>query len=168
LGTFLAVISLCLNLVGFYWILILFQRLNTLKGAETTSDPEALQEQLDEHIERIRQENAQFLFEFESRMNKASSAPPLRSFDEVLRGEDLQLQETSGQPVKEAERVTAPSGDRLPDAPSFEISVDVLETSLTAQILLLKEQGLSVDKIAKKLKMGKGEVALMLKLHEKR
>lgn len=168
MGTFLAVISLCLNLVGFYWILILFQRLNTFKAAETTSDPEALQEQLDEHIERLRQENAQFLFELESRMNMASSAPPPRSFDEILRGEDRQLQETSGQPVKEAERVTAPSDDRLPDAPSFETSVDVLETSVTAQILLLKEQGLSVDKIAKKLKMGKGEVALMLKLHEKR
>ena len=161
MGTFLAVISLCLNLACFYWILILSQRLNASQAAETTSDPEVLQEQLDEHIERLRQENAQFIYELENRLNAAPKVSPKLSFGEILIKEEYTSHEPTGEPDKGPESV-------IIEPPDLEASIDVLETSVTAQILHLKEQGFSVDKIAKKLKMGKGEVALMLKLHEKR
>jgi hypothetical protein len=168
LGTFLAVVSLCLNIACFYWILILSQRLNAFQATDITSDPEALQEQLDEHIERLRQENAQFLFELEGRLNKTSSALPSSSFNEVLREEDHNTSfEMPGQFDIGFDQVPSFEPTTF-EEPNLEAAIDVLETSVTAQILHLKEQGLSVDKIAKKLKMGKGEVALMLKLHEKR
>jgi hypothetical protein len=170
LGTFLAVVSLCLNIACFYWILILSQRLNAFQESDSTSNPEALQEQLDEHIERLRQENAQFLYDLEARLNKGPSSVPKPSFGQVLKEQDLmsfEAKEVTGQTVERAEQVN-PHEPRTLEETNLEASIDVLETSVTAQILHLKEQGLSVDKIAKKLKMGTGEVALMLKLHEKR
>lgn len=159
----LGLLSIILTIVAFYWVLLLTQRIKALEEAETTYNLVEIQEQLDAHLKAVREENVRFINEMEERSEKQATELPSHQ------------KPTAPTPID-----TAPSRSQqsslLEEKPmleweppvNLEEPIDVMETSLMSRILQLKQEGLNTEVIAKQLDLGKGEVALMLKLHEKR
>lgn len=173
MGVMLTLICFCLIIVAFYWILMLTQRIKGLEASEAVSNALEIQDQLDEHLKAIREENARFLKEVEERIKEHND-----TFVEIKRKEHELNATLMSTGVKNgpASSLSKQTTDAIPGreneswAPPVDIEepIDVMETSLLSRILQLQEDGLSTEKIAKQLSLGKGEVALMLKLHEKR
>ncbi|GGE46321.1 hypothetical protein GCM10011391_26410 [Pullulanibacillus camelliae] len=168
------IFSLCLHLVAFYLIVILVQRMNKLKNDMTGGvDQESIQVTLDHYLEEIRQENDDLIKRLkrlenaekkqeqvpasepvaEKKQPGPSSAPPpapkenKTSFAEQLKASMI-VEEPSGLPTEDVE--------------------DTVEQSMASRILQLHESGLSVEAIAQQLNQGKGEVELIINIHNKR
>ncbi len=187
MGSLIALISICLNIVAFYWILILTQRFKGLEAKASQFDQKELETQLGAYLDAVREENANLLKEVGGKLKQSAftenltrvrkqdvETEPRRPYSPEQLAEDyetnLPLDFAFQDLVDNQDFLKKDSVDQgvesFPKAP--EDVIDSLETSTLARILQLKQEGHNTEKIAKELGMGKGEVALMLKLHEKR
>lgn len=190
MGSFIGLISICLNIAAFYWILILTGRIKNLEAKTSQFDPEELDTHLSVYLDAVREENANLLNEVDARLKQSGSelrranglkkkpttpvdAPPQWDYAPERLIEEHPSTDLQPNEGREKHEDTNLSLSKRIDSNSAPMSIpenpiDSLETSMLARILQLKQEGLESEDIAKKLGLGKGEVALMLKLHEKR
>ncbi|WP_077615104.1 DUF6115 domain-containing protein [Caenibacillus caldisaponilyticus] len=158
----LLVFSLLLHLVTFYLLILLTQRINQLKHAQSEHDLEAIDAALSAHLEAVRAENQALLDALDEHQVKRDQAAPIERREEAAPREE----QTSARGPAE-ERTPSAGAEAVPAPPPIDGVQDRVEPSLSAQVLHLAEAGHDVEHIAKQLKIGKGEVELMLNLHRK-
>ncbi|WP_017727338.1 DUF6115 domain-containing protein [Halalkalibacterium ligniniphilum] len=181
--TGLVVISLLLHGVTMLWILTLMQKQSARDASE---ELEAYKKEIEDvlmaYITEIKEENERLVKELEERANRKGSQVDEHSM-EALDAATPTIVRTEKEPKPlSSKRVQAskslqsskttvnePQDDAYGDyKPPFvdESGEDVLyEQSETSRVLALAKQGYDVEAIAKKLKMGKGEVELLLKFY---
>ncbi|MDQ0270201.1 hypothetical protein [Cytobacillus purgationiresistens] len=192
--TFLLLLSIFLNLVALFAIVILYTRQNRLSETEKTQERnlELMEEVLSAYMIQMKEENEAFI----KRMSQAESAPiekaPIegdkldeKSFSAYL---DRSTAYRASQAYKShAENMAGDNdkillhelddsidmpGEKQPIVPEVHFSKENQETAdqqqtLINQVILLKNQGLTNNDIAKKLHKGKTEIELLLKFRQK-
>ncbi|WP_376844416.1 DUF6115 domain-containing protein [Camelliibacillus cellulosilyticus] len=141
--TVLIIFSLCLHLVSFYLITIMSQKINLLKAEETEREAK-MEEAMAKHLAGIREENERFI----------------ARLDEAI----IHKTATGGLPDNDGDHTDQISINGVADSNDIE---DHLEQSVVSRVLYLFDKGEKPEAIAKRLDIGKGEVDLMLKLHQK-
>lgn len=141
---FLLLVSFLLHIIA---LIAIFHLLKKIKQSEKESSRDLI-DLFDSYLEEIREENKQL--------------------EDKLKAIERPKQTKNGIP-NEANALQAPeknvaageSGQIFPDNEA----VDTVETSLTAKILQLHDQGLSHELIAKQLNCGKTEAQLIIQLY---
>ena len=169
---YLLAISFLLHLITLFIIVVLVQKVNTMKPSSDTAENEKMKREIEDLLmaytaemkeeneklvnkiiqKRKTQENLQFntvkTYEQTRTKNTVQEKPvkqPIYSEQDHLDNDDLE-------------------GDYLP--PQITETEDTVEQSTTSQILSLAKQGYSTKEIAKTLNIGDGEVQLLLKFHK--
>ncbi|HHW38907.1 MAG TPA: coupling factor for flagellin transcription and translation [Bacillales bacterium] len=147
----LLVISFILHLFAFFWIFLLSMRL------KRTNDIEKRQAEIQNEIEDLFQS---YLFEMKEENEKLlnlidKSKAPVNKTRKKVTQQLYQTQENQTQEKPKQKEYTPP----MPAAP------DRFEQSLNSKVILLHEQGLKVEEIARKLNKGKTEIELILKFN---
>ena len=172
----LIVFSLCLHLIAFYIIVLLVQRMNKFKQDVTDDvDRESIQITLEHYLEEIRQENDALIKRLQrlEGADEHSDHPTLQSetvtVEKQFAGEIFSEQRAPKEnKATFSEQLQTSLNENLPSGLSAEDVEDTLEQSVASKILQLHESGLSVDAIAQQLNQGKGEVELIINIHNKR
>ncbi len=163
----LMIISLLLHGVTFLWILTLMQRLQQpdASKAEIEQMKNEMEDLLISYTAEMKEENERLLrqLELRNRVDKGSERVPSQeqqSMEAEARVERVKVKQGKQEQAKQEryEEYTPPFIDELKEDIYY-------EQSDTAKVLALAEQGLSVEQIAKKLNIGKGEVELLLKFY---
>jgi len=164
---FFLVISLFLNILALFAIVILFLRQNKL--VETEKKIEKMNREIEDSVAgflvQMKEENEHFI----NKLKADHAASPNESIEKQKAvnqlSEDLKQQDHI--PLKT-------SGGKLPAAAAAKVykqntilSNQKNEESLADKAWLLKEKGLSEGEIAKALNKGKTEISLLLKFHQK-
>lgn len=173
MSTTLIIISLLLHGVTFLWILTLMQRVQQpdVSKHEIGQMKNQMEDLLISYTAEMKEENERLLRQLEKRkqldLSQQQAAVPKATI------EKQETVTTDYRPIKDQARVK--QDERTQDDDRYEeynppvadpTAEDVYyEQSDTAKVLTLARQGLSIDQIAKKLNLGKGEVELMLKFH---
>ncbi|TPE69608.1 DUF6115 domain-containing protein [Halalkalibacterium halodurans] len=162
----IAIISLILHGVTFLWIITLVQKLS-LKETETDHKKtvKEIEDLLAAYTLEMKEENEKLLKQFEA----------MRKVPVAKEPEDASTLATPAKPMSEPEPEAVRESDPAPPEeqeesvpPWLDGSNDeavIVETSDQSRVISLAKQGLSVEEIAKKLNMGKGEVELLLKFY---
>ncbi|GAE29272.1 DUF6115 domain-containing protein [Halalkalibacter hemicellulosilyticus] len=150
----LVVISLLLHGFTFLWIMILLQRIRHVQSQPDRMNQ--LQSELEDilvaYTTEMKEENERLLEKIQRNNHQATMSL-----------EEKQLTKASNDSIKLEEKEEEDS----PYIPPINISEqETYEKSYTVKVLELAQSGLTSEQIAKKLKMGKGEVELILKFHQ--
>lgn len=147
---FLLAVSFILHLVAFFFLVILYQKINQKEEVlqQIINEKKEIEDLLIAYIEEMKAEN-QDLKEW---MNQ--SIVPY-----TFKQEESSKKQT-------AEINTSSQGEIECMLPIDEIK-DVSDFSPAMQAISFANQGLSIEEIAKKMNKGKGEVELLLKFHKK-
>ncbi|WP_227935834.1 DUF6115 domain-containing protein [Alkalihalobacillus deserti] len=175
--TLLVTISLLLHGVTFLWIMTLLQKQQPNQATDIEKTKNEIEDLLISYTAEMKEENELLLKQIEQSKtrNKLSNQQAPLENDLVGGLEDKSKRQershTKNKPrVKlehevKVERKT--DGGPLDYQPPFIEQEEefVYEQSETAKVIALSKQGLSINEIAKKLSLGKGEVELMLKFY---
>ncbi|MCK0470779.1 hypothetical protein [Halalkalibacter sp. APA_J-10(15)] len=154
----LVVISLLLHGFTFLWIMILLQRIRHVQSQPDSMNQ--LQSEMEDillaYTTEMKEENERLLEKVQR--NKHQTTRSLVEEQSAKASNDsIQLEAKEEQEQE----------DSLPYIPPIEINEqETYEKSYTVKVLELAQSGLTSEQIAKKLKMGKGEVELILKFHQ--
>ncbi|MFA9456068.1 DUF6115 domain-containing protein [Halalkalibacter sp. AB-rgal2] len=156
----LVVISLLLHGFTFLWIMILLQRIRHVQSQPDSMNQ--LQSEMEDillaYTTEMKEENERLLEKVQR--NKHQTTRSLVEEQSAKASNDSIQLEAKEEQEQEQE-------DSLPYIPPIEINEqETYEKSYTVKVLELAQSGLTSEQIAKKLKMGKGEVELILKFHQ--
>jgi hypothetical protein len=187
LSAFWITLNFVLLLLAFYLILYLYQRIKVLQKTRSEQNVQESEQLLAEHIQAVRHENEQFLEAVRelftnvstetreagqdqsdkpivtapktSNGAKKSGTTKEKTFEAVLNnvGKDQGL-------GSKKQTGSEPEHEWMPPIDSIQ---DHIEESPYVQAMKLKEEGKSITEIAKKMKRGKGEIELLLRMHGK-
>ncbi len=187
LSAFWITLNFVLLLLAFYLILYLYQRIKVLQKTLSEQNVQESEQLLAEHIQAVRHENEQFLEAVQelvmnvrtetraagqdqsgkpivtapktSSSAKNSEKVKEKTFETVLNrvNEDQEL-------TSKKQTGSEPEHEWMPPIDSIQ---DHIEESPYVQAMKLKEDGKSITEIAKKMKRGKGEIELLLRMHGK-
>ncbi|RNA69566.1 DUF6115 domain-containing protein [Alteribacter keqinensis] len=153
---YILMISVMLHLLSFYLIILLFQR-QKLKG-ETSGQTAArdIEDLLLAYTTEMKENNEALVKELQDKSRNVSTEslrPARKEISNPKPADTISEKQVSGE------------SDYKPPAVAREPQ-EKIETSQTAQVLSLSNQGFSIEDIARKLNMGKGEVELFLKFYK--
>ncbi|WP_227395514.1 DUF6115 domain-containing protein [Jeotgalibacillus aurantiacus] len=157
---FLLILSLLFNIAAFLSIYLLFMRQNRLIDKEIQHERalNEIEQTFTAYLLEIKEENDVFLKQFETLQSKQAVKAAAQPAKAVKQTE----QEVSGSLISKTAKKMAVSSyqssrpqETLPS-----------EKTPAEQAVLLKQQGLSIADIAKKLNKGKTEVELMIKFSQ--
>ncbi|MCR6096071.1 hypothetical protein HXA31_08305 [Salipaludibacillus agaradhaerens] len=176
---YLVLISLFLHLISFFIIVVLFQRLDNQKPLDKEKTLKEMEDLLISYTTEMKDNNERLARRM-AHLTPSVKAPPVvtpkapfeqkepessqmftEEVDELQSSindkEDVngQVEETSDTKYAEYEPPLPPSEKE-----------DIVEPSDTSKVLSLNKQGYTEQEIAKKLDMGAGEVALLLKFYK--
>ncbi|MGM8211726.1 DUF6115 domain-containing protein [Virgibacillus sp. W0430] len=137
--TFLS-ISFILHIVTFIIIYQLMKQLRDLKQGNI----QEIQTIFESYLQEIKEEN--------NRLQKKINVQPKPKFNSTLKYTDNETSYAK-QDSKTNEQTTVK---------------DLLQTSLQSKVLQMHDKGLTIDEIAQKLNCGKTEVALSIKMQQKK
>ncbi len=148
--SFLLLVSFLIHLLLIIAVYHLYDKLKQTKTAQA----DELKEMLASFMEEIREENQKL----EENLRKERESRHIR--DHVARTRLMSESELKQSYSK------GPKEEPLMPPPEIQAGEQV-ETSLESKVLQLKQEGKSVEEIAKQLNRGKTEIDLLLKLHQK-
>ncbi|MED3781243.1 hypothetical protein B5V89_04210 [Heyndrickxia sporothermodurans] len=168
---FILFLSIILNIITIFAIIILYLRQNRLLTMDH-SQKQTMKEMEDiftAYIEELKEENEQFINKFKSIQNEQNS--------------DEAIEKTSHhhpaieKRTNEVNEVNSDNYNRMYAAKSYQNSVGMNKDlkkevqdetgSLIDKVIFLQKKGLTNDEIAKKLNKGKTEIELMVKFQQK-
>ncbi|KIL73596.1 hypothetical protein [Pseudobacillus badius] len=177
MATLFIFISFILNAVALFAIILLFMRQNRLH--EIKKEQEKLvadmEEMMTAYLAEMKEENEKFIKEFSSSSPAEHSAAAGQASSAVTPGKSAPpdrapegagaIAAPSMQRIRAAQvyRTANKTADEREKISAEEQEVPAAEQALADEIVLLKDQGLSVEEIARKLNKGKTEVELALK-----
>ncbi|UOQ85603.1 DUF6115 domain-containing protein [Gracilibacillus salinarum] len=148
---YLILFSFIIHIITFIIIRQLKNKIDNMHAVEAKVDAQvkSIEDTLALYLVEIKEENDQFIQE----MTKSQQSTAKNKPENSRQAEPDEPATHSGyyQPVSTIDHVE-----------------DVVEHSLAGSILHLRQQGLTVDQIAKKLDKGKTEVELILKFQQKK
>ncbi|MTT32253.1 hypothetical protein GMB86_09580 [Terrilactibacillus sp. BCM23-1] len=158
------IFSLILHLLAFYLIIHLVQRLKHLEQQHPEELKREIEETMTAYLTDMEQENDRFIQE----LNKSKK-------HEVIQSNEPTNHEKQGKAIDGKDNVMNKSKQQVTyDAvtdwipPIKSTNEERHESSLLAKALHLKQKGQSITEIAKALGRGEGEIALLLKINEKK
>ncbi|UTR15070.1 hypothetical protein MM221_00255 [Salipaludibacillus sp. LMS25] len=174
---YLVIISLFLHLISFFIIVVLFQRLDNQKPLDKEKTLKEMEDLLISYTTEMKDNNERLARRMAhlTPSVKATPVTPKLSFEEKETGSSpafsdevdelhgTNVKEDVNEPIEEASDTKY--AEYEPPLPSSEKEVSV-EPSDTSKVLSLNKQGYTEQEIAKKLDMGAGEVALLLKFYK--
>ncbi|WP_078554636.1 DUF6115 domain-containing protein [Alkalihalobacterium alkalicellulosilyticum] len=166
--SYFLVISFILHVFTILWIFTLFQKIN--HSVNQTINEEKLKAEIEDllvaYTAEMKEENEKLLKVINQNVTpkRITKLEPFEQ-NEIERTTPIHkgLEEKVEEP--KVERNEKEYDDYLPPVVEDQ-QVDMYEQSDTAKVIALAKQGMSADDIAKKLNLGKGEVALMLKFYQ--
>ncbi|KIL80603.1 hypothetical protein [Bacillus badius] len=177
MATLFIFISFILNAVALFAIILLFMRQNRLH--EIKKEQEKLvadmEEMMTAYLAEMKEENEKFIKEFSSSSPAEHSAAAGQASSAVTPGKSAPpdrapegagaIAAPSMQRIRAAQvyRTANKTADEREKISAEEQEAPAAEQALADEIVLLKDQGLSVEEIARKLNKGKTEVELALK-----
>jgi DNA repair exonuclease SbcCD nuclease subunit len=172
---YLVLISLVLHLISFFIIVVLFQRLDNQKPLDKEKTLKEMEDLLISYTTEMK-ENNEKLARRMAHLTPAVKATPVVTPKPSFEQKETEpfteeVDELNSKNDKEDvnERVEETSDTKYaeyePPLPSSE-KEDIVEPSDTSKVLSLSKQGYTEQEIAKKLDMGAGEVALLLKFYK--
>lgn len=164
---YLVTVSILLNLITFFIIIILFQKINSKKEL---GDQEKLKKEIEDlliaYTMEMKEENENLLKKLlvKKKTEERKQAQTLNTY--VNKRREQGGKQSLVVPVrKQAETSPVIDGEQyIP--PFIDNQEDIVEQSQTAKVLSLANQGYTPKEIAQKLSMGDGEVELLLKFHK--
>ncbi|MDZ5473453.1 hypothetical protein SM124_17200 [Bacillus sp. 31A1R] len=191
---FLLLVSLILNIIALFAIIILYLRQNRFANMETKQEKmlHEMEETISTYLMQMQEENEQFINKIievnrrspkigaevkNNQLEETVELPPLKKNSAgqkrfasatVYQATKAYKQPITGtQPINfDEDEVALPPIDK--EKRDEEIIPQVSQSdSLIEQAILLSEQGLSYEEIAKKLNKGKTEIELLLKFNRK-
>ncbi|MFD2443549.1 hypothetical protein ACFSO7_06055 [Bacillus sp. CGMCC 1.16607] len=196
MSTFFIIISLLLNFVAFFVILILFQRQNKLFEVEKNQEKlvKEMEEVIASYLMEMKEDNERFIekinqinqsrnMKVESKVEEKRQSQHTYSEESAHNKLTEKLESTSARPVYAVSRVQIANAYKQNQYPQIKkdesnsvlsdipINTNGIETvsikkSILEEILLLQNQGYSEEEIAKKLNKGKTEIQLLLKFQQ--
>lgn len=169
---YLLVISFLLHLITLFIIIVLMQKVNTMKPSSNAGEQEKVKREIEDllvaYTAEMKEENEKLVNKI-SQMRKTQEKVQLstiRSYEKTQTKNEEK--ETSFNPRirSQQNRPEIDENEETYAPPLIMESEDIMEQSSTAQILSLSKQGYSPKEIAKKLNIGDGEVELLLKFHK--
>ncbi|TFE03473.1 DUF6115 domain-containing protein [Jeotgalibacillus sp. R-1-5s-1] len=157
---FLLILSLLFNIAAFLSIYLLFMRQNRLIDKEVQHERalNEIEQTFTAYLLEIKEENEVFLKQFETLQSKQAVTGAVQPAKAVKQTE----QEVSGSLISKTAKKMAVSSYQS----SLPQETAPAEKTPAEQAVLLKQQGLSIADIAKKLNKGKTEVELMIKFSQ--
>ncbi|MGJ9381437.1 DUF6115 domain-containing protein [Salipaludibacillus sp. CF4.18] len=163
---YLVIISLALHFVSFYIMILLYQRMERTKPLDKEKTMKELEDLLLSYTTEMKDNNERLA----RRVSKlsANSSPKvnehrkIENIPEPITDPDQSLVNTfpdSADHEEDYKEYEPP----LPDETSEEIALD---SSTTSRVLSLYKRGNSITDIAKELRIGAGEVELLLKFYK--
>ncbi|MFC0558579.1 DUF6115 domain-containing protein [Halalkalibacter alkalisediminis] len=164
--TLLVTISLLLHGVTFLWIMTLLQKQQPVQDTDLKKVKNEIEDLLISYTAEMKEENELLLKQIQEVKHRDTKANQQASVDKGLtrnlsRNPDKINDIESKHERKVEEDYTAYQ------PPLLDMDEELIyEQSDSAKVMALFKQGLSTTDIAKRLKLGKGEVELMLKFHQ--
>ncbi|MBL5767205.1 hypothetical protein B5V88_13690 [Heyndrickxia sporothermodurans] len=168
---FILFLSIILNIITIFAIIILYLRQNRLLTMDH-SQKQTMKEMEDiftAYIEELKDENEQFINKFKSIQNEQNS-------DEAIE-KTSHHHPSIEKRTNEVNEVNSDNYNRMYAAKSYQNSVGMNKDlkkevqdetgSLIDKVIFLQKKGLTNDEIAKKLNKGKTEIELMVKFQQK-
>ncbi|GGM21625.1 swarming motility protein SwrB [Paraliobacillus quinghaiensis] len=162
---FLLLISFLLHAVTFIIIKVLKDRIAQPDDIQTqmSQQQKEMEELLAVYLLEIREENEKFLDTLKRNPNVTEKKEDLIT-DAVAT--------TSREKTKNVSPIDSSPSLKTNESKSYQPPIendqqDIVERSLSAQVLSLHNQGESIESIARKLDCGKTEIELMIKFHQK-
>lgn len=170
--TLLVTISLLLHGVTFLWIMTLLQKQHPAQNVDIEKIKNEIEDLLISYTAEMKEGNELLLKQVqENSPQKNSTAVQIQDNEEKPISKTKKLEEIDHVNKRKIERKPKLKKERDVDyeeykPPHIEIEEESsYEQSDSAKAMALSKQGLSIDEIAKKLSLGKGEVELMLKFY---
>ncbi|XQY93537.1 hypothetical protein ACNRWW_09105 [Metabacillus sp. HB246100] len=173
--TILLLLSLLLHVVAFYFIVVLFTKLSSMKSVSDNQRKvlEEAENSMTSFLIEMKDENDRLIEHF----RKQDSTNNLPDKEENVRTTDLHMEPIDRSKAKsEHATSTQDNTDKLPvHLGGIEDVQDIVEIKERSPItyktpeeeaLSLYEQGLTIEQIAKKLKKGKTEIELLVKFRQ--
>ncbi|GAE36055.1 hypothetical protein JCM9157_3200 [Halalkalibacter akibai JCM 9157] len=176
--TLLATISLLLHGITFLWIMTLLQKQSANHNQDLPKIKNEIEDLLIAYTAEMKEQNEKLIVELERRNEKSikevrlqQQKDRLKSVENKNDSEQEQHKQINEEEVADR-TVSKPSARKStnyeeyqpPEIESEDIQAGY-EQSDTAKVIALSKQGESLENIAKKLGLGKGEVELMLKFY---
>ncbi|GLB59320.1 DUF6115 domain-containing protein [Cytobacillus sp. NCCP-133] len=182
-------LSLLLNIIAIFSIILLFLRQNKLLEAEKKQEKmfNEMEEVISSYLIQVKEENDDFISRISmlkvnesASINEAEEKKEVNVKERKLSGKNVQIANASAYHAVKAyqknyQPVIQPAEEIEPPKPELHNEEDIgihasqrmphNEPSFIERVLLLKQQGLTEDEIAKTLGKGRTEIALMLKFH---
>lgn len=160
---FVIAVSIILNLVTIFWLIVLTLRVNRTKQIE--KEYRILHKEIEglfsSYLTEMREEN-EHLLEMLKKQNVKEKTPKEKQTNQDERKSDQSIQDTKHKNQPEGlEEVKYPSY-----RPPHVNGEDLYVQSLTAQAFLLQKQGHDIAEIAQKLNKGRTEIELLLKFRQ--
>lgn len=182
---YLVIISLILNLATILWIVVLMQKINQPSLENETIDADKVTREIEDlliaYTAEMKAENEKLMSEFilskEEKKRTESSYEAVVETEPVKNPSELEIKQSevsSTEPIHKERMNEREKDDNVKAEERFsdyqppsiqDAKEDIYEQSDTLKVLTLAKQGLNIEEIAKKLKMGKGEVELLLKFY---
>ncbi|UOQ47849.1 hypothetical protein MUN88_17610 [Gracilibacillus caseinilyticus] len=148
---YLILFSFIIHIITFIIIRHLKNRIDNMHAVEERVDAQvkSIEDTLALYLVEIKEENEQFIQDIMNTQHSSTKNKPKNS------------------PSTDSEYNTKQSENYIPISATDQVE-DVVEHSLAASILHLRQQGLAVNQIAKQLNKGQTEVELILKFQQKK
>ncbi|MFD2616864.1 DUF6115 domain-containing protein [Terrilactibacillus laevilacticus] len=158
------IFSLILHLLAFYLIIQLVQRLKHVEQQHPEELKREIEEMMTAYLTDIQQENDRFIQE----LNKQKKNEEIKSNKKANHEERDKINDDIDNVINKSYQQATEDADIDWIPPIKSTSEEKYESSLLAKALHLKQKGQSITEIAKALGRGEGEIALLLKINEKK
>lgn len=186
-------ISLILNIVALFCIVILYLRQNRLLEVEKKQEEilKEIEDVLSSYLIEMTEENEKFIEKISQIQKKPEAGQGTAIFEQIddnieLNKERVQLEKdenityrkgtvfqaikayrnVNGKEKLDREKGKSKLEEKEPEGEGKEDNDDINEESMYHKAILLQKQGLSIEDIAKKLGKGKTELELLFKLRQ--
>jgi hypothetical protein len=193
--TFLLLLSLILNVAAIFAIILLYLRQNRLVEAEKKQDKiiKEIEEIFSAYLFELKEENDKFIQLMTVTNNREQPSNKMAAIDtsekavqvktavekpESGAADSNEMQQRIGKGIsyhaarkayqqnREQTSSVPDTGVELTELDPQENKEEVIQSSLIDQVLHMKNQGMSIEEIARKLDKGKTEIELLLKFRQ--
>ncbi|RXI97981.1 hypothetical protein DS745_16660 [Anaerobacillus alkaliphilus] len=168
------IVSFLLHFLAFFIIVLLVQKMNANNPKEQANDLEKLKREIEDllvaYTTEMKEENEKLInkIAIKRKAYEKSQQNAVNKYDQprtkIVDAKKETAIITEETPKTSSKQVVIEEDVFVP--PLISETEDIVEQSTTAQVLSLANQGFSAKEIAKKLKIGDGEVELLLKFHK--
>lgn len=173
---FILFISIIINIVSIFAIIILYIRQNRLMHVEQDQKKvlQEMEEMFSTYLIEIRDENEEFIKKvqsiYHSKMEIKENVEADKSYQDKISSQNEQKNEVPALQTfmrSRAEKTyqSAMTQNDIQDAENQ--SIDFATLPLEKQAYLLEKEGMTIEQIAKELHKGKTEIELLLKFRQK-